>query len=334
MSILSDISNPGELAEVIGVRADRLLYHTRILRSGGAYTHHTIPKRSGGVREIHAPAPGLRAVQRRLNKLLQEAYDPKPSAHGFLTSRSIVSNAKPHTRKHWVLNLDLKDFFPSIHFGRVRGMLMGIPYHASDDVATFIAQLTTLRNEAGEHSFLPQGAPTSPIITNMICARMDAQLQRLAKEARATYTRYADDITFSTTLSHFPELIAETSPEAVKLSQGLLAIIRENGFEVNPDKTRLQHYSQRQEVTGVIVNDGVNVSRKFIRNTRAMLHKWRMKGEDSCQREMAQMYPKTIKSFRRVVEGRILFIQQIRGKENYLVEKLWTQFRSLENSRS
>jgi len=336
MNKKADISTVHELAAVLGIDTGRLIYHVRIARSSSAYSSFTIPKRNGKVRTIDAPSPGLKAVQRRLNRFLQDLYQTKPSVHGFLPGRSIVSNALPHTRRRWVLNMDLKDFFPSIHFGRVRGMLVGIPYHLPDDVSTMIAQLCCLRAEDGAHSFLPQGAPSSPIITNMICARMDAQLQRLAQRSRATYTRYADDITFSTTLRHFPKSLATLSDgslQVTQLSSELSDIIESNGFAVNHEKTRIQPYFQRQEVTGIIVNDGVNVSRKFVRNIRAMLHAWEKHGLEHAQSHFELNYGGNSanghRSFITTLKGKILFLQSVRGKDDYIVTKYWDSFTDL-----
>src|SRR5205814_3311637 len=116
----------------------------------------------------------------------------------FIPARSILTNAKPHLRQKFVLNVDLKDFFPTINFGRVRGVLIAKPYCLLPHIATYIARICCRDNA------LPQGAPTSPIISNMICSRLDRQLLRLARQYRCVYTRYADDLTFSTSMPRFP----------------------------------------------------------------------------------------------------------------------------------
>src|SRR5207253_3206344 len=148
-----------------------------------------VRKRAGGARTIAAPRGALRLLQVKLLNILSEVFDPRESVHGFVRDRSIVTNADRHKGRPVLLNVDLQDFFPSINFGRVRGVFMAKPYSLPPNVATVLAQLCCLANQ------LPQGAPTSPIIANMVCARLDGQLQRLAKATDATYTRYADDIT-------------------------------------------------------------------------------------------------------------------------------------------
>ena len=167
-----------------------MIYHIYLVQSEKRYKTFDIPKKSGGTRQISTPITALKIIQRKLNQVLQAVYQTKPSVHGFVSSKNVVTNAQNHVKKRYVLNIDLKDFFPSVNFGRVRGMFMATPYGLHPDVATVLAQICCYNNH------LPQGAPTSPIITNMICAKMDGQLQRLAKECKATYTRYADDITF------------------------------------------------------------------------------------------------------------------------------------------
>lgn len=239
-----------------------------------AYTKFSIPKRSGGVREIAAPANSLKILQAKLNSVLQIVYKSKPAAHGFISGHSIVTNALAHTGKRFVLNLDLEDFFPSIHFGRIRGAFMGQPYNVSAAAATVLAQICSTPDG------LPQGAPSSPMVSNLVCARLDGELQRLAKKHRCTYTRYADDISFSTTAPRFPPALASRkgdgwAPGEVELGRELAEVIEANDFRVNARKTRMQVRECHQEVTGLTVNKFPNVQRRFVRQVRAMLHAWK-----------------------------------------------------------
>jgi RNA-directed DNA polymerase len=182
-----------------------------------------------------------------------------------VVGKNIVDNAQRHKKKRWVLNIDLDNFFPSINFGRVRGMFLKKPFYVPESVATLLAQICCYGNN------LPQGAPTSPIISNMICAKMDSELQDLAWTCRCFYTRYADDITFSTTLPDFPVQIAKVhSLLDIELGKELKGIIESNGFNINPNKTRAFSYKQRQEVTGLTVNKRPNVRRKYIMQVRAI----------------------------------------------------------------
>jgi len=252
------------------------------------YIRFNVSKKSGGERPIIAPDGFIKNIQKRLHRILQCVYEPKELVHGFTLEKSIVTNADCHDERRWVLNVDIADFFPSINFGRVRGMLMATPYNLPAAVATVLANICCVDNQ------LPQGAPTSPIIANMLCARLDAHLSRLSGAYRCTYTRYADDLTFSTDQALFPRELAERKSIDGKLvwvpGAKLNRTIQKNGFQINLSKVRLQRYNQRQEVTGLITNKRVNVPRKFIREIRAILHNIRTKGLEGCEREYVAKY--------------------------------------------
>jgi RNA-directed DNA polymerase len=288
------------------------------------YKRFSIPKKRGGNRIILEPTPNLKIIQQKLLQVLYAVYEPKSSVHGFISEKSIVTNAEQHVRKRYVLNVDLQNFFPSIHFGRVRGMFMAYPYNLNDAVATVLAQICSLPN------CLPQGAPTSPIISNMICAKMDSQLQKLAKEHRCYYTRYADDLTFSTYVSRFPKSLAivvrDEAGQHIEVGAELAEIIHQNGFKINKSKVRLQTKEQRQEVTGLTTNLFVNVNRKFIRQIRAMLHAWEKFGYQAAEDEYRVKYSyrnvdkpyKTLPSFQQVVKGKIEFVGMVRGRTDHI----------------
>jgi len=275
------------------------------------YISFSVNKKSGGTRTISAPKTALKEVQSRLNELLLIIYWERPSVHSFLKDRSIVSNAQKHTRKRFIFNIDLKDFFPSIHFGRVRGLFMAGPYNLNKDAATVIAQIACYSGS------LPQGSPCSPIISNMICSMLDKELQELAKKERCLYTRYADDMTFSTNLKEFPKAIGYRGKTGVLAGRKLNKIITSNGFAINRDKTNLQTPKMRQEVTGLIVNKFVNVRRKTIRQVHAMLHAWEKFGLEAVEKEHKVKYLSISEdaekpSFRNVVRGKIEFIRMVR----------------------
>lgn len=243
----------------------------------------------------------------------------RSAAHGFAPEKSIATNAMGHTRCRWLLNVDLKDFFPTIHFGRVRGMLTGKPYKLGERAATAIAQLCCHKQK------LPQGAPTSPVISNMICARLDGELQRLAESLACNYTRYADDLTFSTNKRDFPNDLATPIGEGTRAAIGsaLRQVIEANGFQANPEKVRLQSRWTRQEVTGLIVNTRPNVRRAFVSQIRAMLHAWEKHGYEAAQREFLERYddkhrPKevSVRVYEKVVRGKLAFLKQVRGSDD------------------
>ncbi len=349
----SGLKTSRDVAKLLGVSYGRLVYHLYIITESARYKTFEIPKKAGGMRRISTPVTALKIIQWKLNQVLQAVYEPKPSAHGFVQGKNIVTNAQAHANKRHVLNLDLKQFFPSINFGRVRGMFMATPYGLNPDVATVLAQICCYDNQ------LPQGAPTSPVITNMLCAKMDSQLQRLAKECKATYTRYADDITFSTTLPKFPEALArivteEASPstlaesetlanpvteeqkQKVTIGEPLLAIISENGFQVNEQKIRLQSRNNHQEVTGLTTNKFPNVDRCFIRQVRAMLHAWAKFGLEAAEKEYHEKYEskarlsdKGTPTFKQVLRGKIEFIGMVKGKNDKIYLKFLEKYQLL-----
>jgi RNA-directed DNA polymerase len=208
-----------DVAALLAVTDRELIYV--LYRGGSCYHVFDIPKRSGGTRKICAPAGSIKIIQKRLNQVLQAIYKPKAPVHGFARDRSIVTNADAHIRKRVVLNIDLADFFPTIHFGRVRGVFAKPPYGLPIDVAQVLAQICTYDRA------LPQGAPTSPIVSNMVCVSLDSGLRTLAQTHGCTYTRYADDITFSTTRRHLAPEVAKITADAagvrtVVIGQSLL----------------------------------------------------------------------------------------------------------------
>lgn len=254
------------LAEFIGVPLKFLTYILYDQKTENCYFTFTIPKKSGGERTINAPNDKLKGVQVKLANALWEYQKglwrkrgiSSKLSHAFEKNKSIITNARPHRNKCYVLNLDLEDFFNCFHFGRVRGYFeKNRDFMLSREISTVIAQLTCY------NGCLPQGAPTSPIITNLICQIFDMQVLKIAKKYKLTYTRYADDLTFSTNEKTFSD-IQETFIEELKKT------IKSAGFSINKKKTRLQYSVSQQKVTGLVVNKKVNVYRNFHRKTCAM----------------------------------------------------------------
>jgi RNA-directed DNA polymerase len=222
-----------------------LEYTIYVLPESEKYRSFRIPKKrkDAGKRVIQEPIPNLKIIQQKLLHVLQLVYNPKPSVHGFRQGKSIVTNAENHVKRRYVFNLDLKDFFPSIHFGRVH--FRAHPYNLNYKVATVLAQICS------QPTGLPQGAPTSPIVSNMLCARMDSQLQTLAKRHYCYYTRYADDLTFSTSRRKFPAALAAVVTDDYNDPQKLdhrlrcfFDIILETCGEIEMAKKRRTHSNQ------------------------------------------------------------------------------------------
>ncbi|MCH9808607.1 MAG: TIR domain-containing protein [Alphaproteobacteria bacterium] len=336
------LSESHHLARYLGVpnyRMTRTLYNEN---EGARYRHFEIPKRTGGMRQIHAPVGLVRELQDKLLPDFKALYRAHPNAHGFIDGRSVTSNAADHTGKRWVLNVDLKDFFPSINFGRIRGLLMKPPFDMGPAAASVCAQIVTYRNG------LPQGAPTSPILSNFIAATLDRRLLRLARQNRLTYSRYADDITLSTNLAQFPPSIAVREPISgggfkVSIGDALEQAIILSGFQVNERKVRIQGHHFHQSVTGLCVNERVNIERKRIRKLRAMLHAWRKFGIDSAGYEHFHKYRGSRRnsppdnpaaSFRNIVYGNLSFIKMVRGPDDPLFLKLCSQVLELDPNPS
>lgn len=264
-----------ELAALLGYKPSSLTSIIYQTPATDRYTTFDIPKKSGGMRTIKAPDAKLKKLQSHLSHLLYECLeeiekdrDAKPLSFGFRRDRWIADNATRHKRRRWVLNLDLADFFPSFNFGRVQGyFLKDKSFALNPEVATTIAQI------ACDGTALPQGSPCSPVISELIAQILDMRLVRLAKKYGVTYTRYADDITFSTSQREFPAGLA--APDAADaavwhLSEELLGKIAASGFAVNPSKTRMQFRGSRQAVTGLIVNEKVNIASDYYRKARSM----------------------------------------------------------------
>ena len=277
-----------DVALILGVQPKTVLYVLYKRPEAQKYHSFEISKRSGGVREINAPEPRLKMLQRRLANVLYsciaeaEKNNPprRPLSHGFERSkppRSIFTNASVHKNRRYVLNLDLEDFFPSFNFGRVRGFIIKDKrFELNEKIATVIAQITCFRNE------LPQGSPYSPVISNPLGHPLDVRLARLAKKNKLTYSRYADDLTFSTNKKDFPAAIAEPIPENSprwRVGPALKKQIENAGFKVNHSKTQMQWRGSRQVTTGLIVNKKVNVKSEYYRTARAMCHKLFSTGE-------------------------------------------------------
>jgi RNA-directed DNA polymerase len=222
-----------------------------------AYEEFSIPKRSGGVRKILAPNLKLKAVQRRLLHQLFRKLKAFPLATGFERNHSIVTNAACHVGKAVIVKMDVKDFFPTTSTERVQQYFRKIGWNR--EATELLTKLCT--HQGG----LPQGAPTSPRLSNLVNYRLDVRLSKAAAALGASYTRYADDLTFS---------FAEDRPAAVrKLIHICQIVVREEGYSLHlRKKLHIRRCHQRQIVTGLVVNEKVSLSREKRRWLRAVEH--------------------------------------------------------------
>lgn len=315
MREFNDIKTRNELADFLNVPRKQLSYILYIKDIKNLYTSFELHKKSGGVRKINAPIKELKEIQRKLVVGLENHTKKKREnnniSHAFEKKKNIITNAKIHRNKKLVLNIDLENFFESIHFGRVRGFFhKNKNFLLSIEVATILAQISCYEGK------LPQGAPSSPIISNLICEILDYRLLKIAKKYKLHYTRYADDLTFSTNDNKFLELQTEFYEE---ISKELVKA----GFKINVKKKRLQLEQSRQVVTGLVVNKKINVNRIYYKETRAMAHQLYKQGSFEINSETA--IPNQL-------EGRFAFINQLTWYNNKIDNEKKHDFRSL-NSR-
>ncbi|EPT37232.1 retron Ec67 family RNA-directed DNA polymerase/endonuclease [Streptococcus agalactiae] len=316
-----EIDSKRKLALYIGVPVKQLTWLLYVRKIENCYNNSfSIKKKNGDDRIINAPNKSLKYVQRRLARLLlkrlNEVYVEgniiNNISHGFFKGKSIKTNAVPHRNKKYILNIDLKDFFDSIHFGRVQGFFKNNNHFKLPEVATIIAQLTCYEGK------LPQGAPTSPVISNLICQILDYKILSLCKKYRLTYTRYADDLTFSTNDNNFKDNYSNFLSELDK-------VVVRSGFEINSNKIRFQEFNYRQTVTGLTVNKKVNVRQDYYKRTRSMAHslytteKYEINGRNGTINQL---------------EGRFSFINDLVKYNNRLVEQNSLRLNSIEYKKN
>ncbi|MCE9668589.1 reverse transcriptase family protein [Myxococcus stipitatus] len=293
---LPELGSAEALAKALGLSVSKLRWFAfhREVDTGSHYLTWSIPKRDGGSRTITSPKPELKEAQRWVLANVVERLPVHGAAHGFVAGRSILTNALAHQGADVVVKVDLKDFFPSVTWRRVKGLLRkgGLPENTSTLLALLATEAPretvqfrgkTLHVAKGPRA-LPQGAPTSPGITNALCLKLDKRLSALSKRLGFTYTRYADDLTFSWTKAKAPKARrAQGAPVAVLLAR-VKDVVESEGFRLHPDKTRVARKGTRQRVTGLVVNQAgkdqpaARVPRDVVRRLRAAIHN-RLKGK-------------------------------------------------------
>lgn len=316
------------LARELKIEPKKLAYVIYVLPDNKKYTSFQIPKKSGGVRTISKPVSQLLNIQRNFKDFLLSFYTPKPCSHGFEKERNIKTNALKHLKSKILLNIDIKDFFGSINFGRVYGLLSSKPFNFDKQAAAAGAKLVTFQNK------LPQGAPTSPVISNMIARRLDGSLTSLALRNKSIYTRYVDDITISTThLSLDKSIVKSGKLDDVIVGDELKKIIEKEGFEINQNKTRQLNNFVRKEVTGITINEFPNVKRTYINSIFGMIHSWKKFGYANASLNYSTKYLKippkgkpNLGLYRSVIIGKIGFVAHVRGWDDVVVSKLCRKY--------
>lgn len=312
----------------------QLFYFSNVSRNKKLYHCFSIPKKSGGSRQILSPERNLKSMQRCLNRILQAIYQAPSCATGFVPDRSITDNARLHVGKKFVFNSDLKDFFPSITYDRVYNSLIIKPFEFPLDIAEVIAGLCCTETVIDEQSriALPQGAPTSPVMANAVCLPLDRKCSGLAKRFGVSYSRYADDITFSSDKNMF-------FPGSDFMTE-FQRIIASQHFSINHDKDRVQNYAGRQMVTGLVVNNKVNVSKQFLRDLENIIFIWERYGREIARMKFFQNHPGlrprqgNKASFESIIKGRLAYLKMIKGADSPTYKTLIIRFEKLLDHRA
>lgn len=344
INIVNGMLYPG-YANLKPVKLKSITYYSNPKLASKSYSVFDVPKKTGGKRQIHAPVNGLKHIQQTLAVILQCIFEPHPAAKGFVAGKAITDNAKPHIGKNYVFNIDLKDFFPSVDKPRFWKRLQYPPFNLNKEtgrleIANRLAGLCFTEMDVERNidnqwqivnlDVLPQGAPTSPVITNIIAERLDKRLSGLAKRFGCTYTRYADDITFSSMHNVY-------QPDG-DFRKELKRIVDSQSFVINQKKTRLQKNEHRQEVTGITVNEKLNVNRRYIKQLRHWLYFWEKYGEEKANDLFIKAYSadkghvnQEEPAMRQVIDGKLLYLKMVKGEDDTTYLKLKNRFEALKD---
>lgn len=319
--ILKSIDTVEKLASYLDSTPTKLTFLAYQLPTEQKYSYFNIVKKSGGLRKIESPIENLKYIQRKVALIFSQHFTEvlidlgieNSIINGFINKKSIITNAKKHKNKKYVINIDISNFFDSFHYGRVFGYLEKNRYCNFDDqIAKLLSKIACSKNS------LPQGSPLSPILTNLIFQPCDIRLLNFSKKHSLTYTRYADDLTFST----------NKNLDFDKIIQSIEEIIKFCGFEVNVKKTRLQKYSEQQSVTGIVVNERLSVPKSYYKNVRSMTYSLIKTGDFTLNKNKGiGLDGLNLKSKVQKLEGMINYIDQIELFEKCLaLEKIKPEF--------
>lgn len=329
------LATPGDLAAWLDISLDHLDWSAGTRRPFDPtmipvlqhYSYIFIPKRQGPPRLIESPKPRLKAIQRRILNEILALIPVHPCAHGFVRGRSALSGAQIHAGEKMIVAVDLANFFPSTPMRRVHGLFRSLGYPwAVARALTGLASTSTpeavfqRRPKSEAHTFettktfaarhLPQGAPTSPALANLCAWPLDQRLSGLAAAVGATYTRYADDLTFSGD-AHFAR-------QASVLLRALADITSEEGYRLNPSKTRRMSAFSRQTVTGIVVNDHLNMARDEYDALKATLHNCKRFGPAGQNRQ-------GVPDFRAHLDGRVGWVEQLNRERGLKLRAIFAQ---------
>lgn len=277
------------------------------------------------VRSVWSPCPELKVIHHQIHRLISSHFLPHPIAHAYTRGRGIVSNAQQHVAKAWLLHIDLVNFFGSIREKVVREALGRLLRHFNDYEIGVIAHLCC------HEGFLPQGSPTSPILSNLVCFHLDQQLEALAGSLSLTVTRYSDDICFSSANAVLPAELATVlghgAKRQIELGAPLCSLFDLYGFEINRKKLRFQDRTERQQVNGLVVNDRVNVPNDYYRQVRRILHLWDRYGIDVAAFRYGPS--SSAQGFSSSLKGLIDYIGQVTGRGDERYQAFMLTFKEL-----
>ncbi|KGI03970.1 reverse transcriptase family protein [Oenococcus oeni] len=326
-SQFTQLFNVDELASFVGTNAQTIQTITN--KTTSYYKSFELKKRSGGSRTILAPKQQLLSIQKKIATTLEKIYPVSIYSHGFIYKKGIKTNAEEHLRSTELLNFDIDNFFDNIPEYRIFGIFRYY-FNMNNYISGILKELTCVERH------LPQGAPSSPILSNIICYKIDKDLGKLARRNHCKYTRYVDDITFSSKRK-LPSSIYNRINKSC--SNNIVKILSDSGFTINHRKTRLLTKSQRQEVTGITTNKQLNVSKTYIRSTRAMLYNFKNSKYQVANAKFKKYYkakqnlnPNSEILPEEIIKGRISYIYQIRKSrkeqslDNSVTHKLMQSF--------
>lgn len=335
--------------KVVPFEIKHLTYHSNPKANTSRYKTFQIRKKTGGYRTIHAPSKGLKIIQSCLALILQAIYKVNPAANGFVIGKSVLDNAKIHTGNIYVYNVDLKDFFSSIDQPRIWGRLKHPPFNLDGNkqkivVANMIAAISCHRFEVERLdennnwisvflNVLPQGAPSSPVLTNIICQQLDFYFTAAARRFGVKYSRYADDITFSSMHNVF-------QPNSNFLNE-MSRILKDQNFYLKDEKTRLQKDDYRQSVTGINVNVHPNLPKRYTNQIRQWLFFWESFGYDRANAYFRKKYKqehirkgKRTPQLSSVLSGKLDYLKMIKGSDDNVYIKFRQRLDKLTEEES
>lgn len=330
-SSFSSLKNKNDIADLLEINISELNSILEEKDNRKLYRVFLISKRNGKFRKIYSPIGDLKRTQRTLANVLNSFYVPNESIYGFVKNKNHIDNAKYHYGAKYILNIDMKDFFPNIWYNQVVKSFTKEPFNCSEKIAEILAQITCY-----DRSFLPQGAPSSPIISNIVFSELDSEIEKYLRifNNNVKYSRYADDLTFSSPNKYDLNNLFIRRKDKIYLSSELLQIIREHKCLINYNKLKARSINSRLEVTGLVINKSINIKREYTSNLRAILFKCSKDGLYSTALEYIQKdctkNPKIIKLskdesnkekieewFKSVLISKINYIGQVKGYDNH-----------------